>query len=105
MTFEYILIKDINDSLDDAKKLAGLLQDIKCKINLIPYNPSIYSEFDRPARENVDRFHEYLVSRYFTAIIRDSRGQDVGAACGQLGMSYMADREHSSNTAISTNEA
>ncbi|MEN6617609.1 MAG: hypothetical protein ABFD12_13715, partial [Syntrophorhabdus sp.] len=109
VTFEYILIKGVNDSLDDAKKLAGLLQDIKCKINLIPYNPSIYSKYERPAREQVDKFHEYLLDRYFTVIIRDSRGQDVGAACGQLGMSYMADRENSSsftqNTAIPGSEA
>jgi 23S rRNA (adenine2503-C2)-methyltransferase len=89
VTFEYILIKGINDSLDDAKRLADLLKDVKCKINLIPYNPSSYAEFERPEREQVDRFHQYLLDRYFTAIIRDSRGQDVGGACGQLGMGYL----------------
>ena len=90
ITFEYILIKGINDSLEDARRLADLLKDIKCKINLIPYNPSPYTEFERPDRSEVDRFHQYLLDRYFTAIIRDSRGQDVSAACGQLGMSYLA---------------
>ncbi|MHB8108912.1 MAG: 23S rRNA (adenine(2503)-C(2))-methyltransferase RlmN [Syntrophorhabdaceae bacterium] len=99
VTFEYILIKGINDSLNDAKRLADLLKDIKCKINLIPYNPSIYSEFERPARERVDKFHEYLVNRHFTTIIRDSRGEDVGAACGQLGMSYMTDNPNRTSAA------
>ncbi|MDD3847398.1 MAG: 23S rRNA (adenine(2503)-C(2))-methyltransferase RlmN [Syntrophorhabdaceae bacterium] len=89
ITFEYILIKGVNDSLDDARKLSELLKDIKCKINLIPYNPSSYTEFERPERERVDRFHQYLIDRYFTTIIRDSRGQDVGGACGQLGMGYL----------------
>ena len=89
ITFEYILIKGVNDSLDDAKRLADLLKDIKCKINLIPYNASPFTEFEAPERAQVDRFHQYLVDRYFTTIIRDSRGQDVSGACGQLGMSYL----------------
>ncbi|MBP1747852.1 MAG: rRNA ((2503)-C(2))-methyltransferase [Deltaproteobacteria bacterium] len=89
ITFEYILIKGINDSLEDARRLADLLKDIKCKINLIPYNASSYTEFERPDRSEIDRFHQYLFDRYFTVIIRDSRGQDVSAACGQLGMNYL----------------
>lgn len=89
ITFEYILIKGVNDSLNDAKKLTELLKDIKCKINLIPYNGSPYTEFEAPERTEVDKFHQYLVDRYFTTIIRDSRGQDVGGACGQLGMGYL----------------
>ncbi len=91
ITFEYILIKGVNDSLDDARKLADLLKDIKCKINLIPYNASSYTEFETPERAQVDRFHQYLIDRYFTTIIRDSRGQDVGGACGQLGMGYLGE--------------
>lgn len=91
ITFEYILIKGVNDSPEDARRLADLLKDVKCKINLIPYNASSYTDFERPDRTDIDRFHEYLLNRYFTVIIRDSRGQDVSAACGQLGMSYLAD--------------
>jgi 23S rRNA (adenine2503-C2)-methyltransferase len=89
ITFEYILIKGVNDSPDDARNLADLLKDVKCKINLIPYNPSPYTDFERPDKEAVDRFHQYLLDRYFTVFIRASRGQDVSAACGQLGMNYL----------------
>lgn len=91
VTFEYILIKGVNDSREDARRLADLLKDIKCKINLIPYNTSSYTEFERPERTEIDRFHQYLLDRYFTVIIRDSRGQDVSAACGQLGMHYLGE--------------
>ncbi len=89
ITFEYILIKGVNDSPADARRLADLLKDVKCKINLIPYNPSPYTDYERPDRDVIDRFHQYLLDRYFTVIIRESRGQDISAACGQLGMSYL----------------
>jgi 23S rRNA (adenine2503-C2)-methyltransferase len=93
VTFEYIIIKDFNDSLEDAQALAGLLKDMRCKINLIPYNESPYTEFLSPDRERVDRFHAFLLDRHFTAIIRDSRGQDVLGGCGQLGAGYLKARE------------
>jgi 23S rRNA (adenine2503-C2)-methyltransferase len=89
ITFEYVLIKGINDSLADAKRLAEILKGIKCKINLIPYNESPYIEFKTPDVESIEQFHEYLAGKYFTTIIRDSRGQDVAGACGQLGMRYL----------------
>jgi 23S rRNA (adenine2503-C2)-methyltransferase len=93
VTFEYILIKDFHDSLEDAEALAGLLKNIRCKINLISYNESPYTEFLSPDRERVDRFHAFLLDRHFTAIIRDSRGQDVLGGCGQLGAGYLKARE------------
>lgn len=89
VTFEYIIMKDINDSLEDAKSLAALLKNIRCKINLIPYNESPYTEFLSPDPERVDEFHAYLLDRHFTAIIRESRGRDVLGGCGQLGASYL----------------
>lgn len=99
ITFEYILIKGVNDSLEDARRLSDLLKGIKCKINLIPYNASSYTEFERPDRTDIDRFHQYLFDRYFTVIIRESRGQDVSAACGQLGMNYLDHaRSHTSSS-------
>lgn len=93
VTFEYILMKDINDSLEDARALAALLKGVRCKINLIPYNESPYTEFSTPDRERVDRFHAYLLERRFTAIVRDSRGGDVLGGCGQLGAGYLKDLE------------
>jgi 23S rRNA (adenine2503-C2)-methyltransferase len=89
VTFEYILMKDVNDSLEDARALAGLLSSVRCKINLIPYNESPYTEFATPDRERVDIFHSYLIERHFTTIIRDSRGGDVLGGCGQLGAGYL----------------
>ena len=89
ITFEYILIKGFNDSLDDAQQLVQLLTGVKCKINLIPFNESPYVEFKTPDTKAVNQFHDYLLQRHFTAIVRDSRGQDIGAACGQLGARYL----------------
>jgi 23S rRNA (adenine2503-C2)-methyltransferase len=84
ITFEYILIKGVNDSPEDARRLARLLQPIRCKVNLIPFNPHAGSEFARPAEEAIRAFQEILVRKHFTAIIRQSKGQDISAACGQL---------------------
>jgi 23S rRNA (adenine2503-C2)-methyltransferase len=89
ITFEYVLIKGFNDSLEDAHKLAELLAGVKCKINLIPFNESPYVEFRAPDERSVEQFHEYLLERHFTVIVRDSRGSDIGAACGQLGARYL----------------
>jgi 23S rRNA (adenine2503-C2)-methyltransferase len=84
VTFEYILIQGINDSLEDARRLARLLQPIRCKINLIPFNPHEGSEFQRPSEETIRAFQEILLRKHFTVIIRQSKGQDISAACGQL---------------------
>jgi len=84
ITFEYILIKGVNDSADDARRLARLLQPIRCKVNLIPFNPHEGSSFERPSEEAILAFQELLVRKHFTVIIRQSKGQDISAACGQL---------------------
>ncbi len=89
ITFEYVLLKGVNDSLDDAKRLAELLKGIKCKINLIPYNESPNIEFRTPEPASIQRFQSYLLGRHFTTIIRDSRGRDICGGCGQLGMRYL----------------
>jgi len=89
ITFEYVLIRGLNDSMEDARNLAELLAGVKCKINLIPFNESPYVEFRTPDERSVRQFHEYLLERNFTAIVRDSRGPDIGAACGQLGARYL----------------
>lgn len=89
VTFEYVMLKDINDALEDAQRLSVLLKGVKCKINLIPYNESPYLKFKAPDSIAVERFHEYLLNKHFTAIVRASRGQDIWGGCGQLGMRYL----------------
>jgi 23S rRNA (adenine2503-C2)-methyltransferase len=84
ITFEYILMKGINDSLADARRLARLLRPVKAKINLIPFNEHPGSEFMRPDANRIDQFQETLADHHYTAIVRHSKGQDIGAACGQL---------------------
>ncbi len=84
ITFEYILIKGVNDSEKDARRLAKLLQPIRCKINLIPYNPHDGSDYDRPSEEVMQAFYRILFDKNYTVIIRRSKGEDISAACGQL---------------------
>jgi 23S rRNA (adenine2503-C2)-methyltransferase len=84
ITFEYILIKGINDSTEDAERLAKLLRPIRCKVNLIPFNPHEGCDFKRPAEAVIQAFYDILFAKNFTVIIRRSKGQDISAACGQL---------------------
>lgn len=82
--FEYLVIKDVNDDLESAKKLIKLLNGFKAKVNLIPFNPHEESEFERPIKEKVQAFADYLYQRGIVATIRESKGIDISAACGQL---------------------
>lgn len=84
ITIEYVLLKGINDSIDDAKRLIKLLKGIPCKINLIPFNPFPGAKFQRPSDKVVDAFKSQLVKSHYTAMIRVSKGNDISAACGQL---------------------
>jgi 23S rRNA (adenine2503-C2)-methyltransferase len=84
ITFKYILIAGVNDSLAEARRLAKLLRPIRAKINLIPFNPHPGSEFQRPDEAAVLAFQKILIDSHYTAIIRRSKGQDIAAACGQL---------------------
>jgi 23S rRNA (adenine2503-C2)-methyltransferase len=81
---EYILLAGINDSDRDAKQLASILHGIRCKINLLPYNETETGEFLRPSQKRIDAFQQILWNAGFTVIMRSSRGDDIGAACGQL---------------------
>ncbi len=83
-TIEYVLLGGVNDSLEDAKRLAKLLSPHRYKINLIPYNPHDESPFKAPTREAVKSFQTYMLDNKFTAVLRKSRGEDILAACGQL---------------------
>lgn len=93
VTFEYVMLRGVNDSLEDARLLVELLRGIRCKVNLIPYNESPYSEFKTPDEQSVKEFQSYLIDRHFTTIVRDSRARDIGGGCGQLGMKYLEERQ------------
>jgi len=82
--FEYILIKDLNDSETDAELLAQKLKGIPCKINLLPYNESQALPFKRPPDDRIELFQNVLWKAGYTVMVRSSRGADISAACGQL---------------------
>ncbi|ROR01473.1 23S rRNA (adenine(2503)-C(2))-methyltransferase RlmN [Desulfosoma caldarium] len=84
ITFEYILLKGVNDRPEDARHLVKLLSHVRCKVNLIPFNPHPSLPFERPSEETVAAFQDILQQAHFTATIRQSRGADIRAACGQL---------------------
>ena len=84
ITFEYILIQGVNDTMADAKMLVKLLSPLKAKVNLIPFNGHDKSPFKRPDARQIQSFLQYLLDRNMTAIIRKSKGDDILAACGQL---------------------
>jgi len=84
ITIEYVMIRGVNDTLDDAKRLLRLISDIPNKVNLIPYNEHEGAPFRAPTQEAIDAFHRYLIDRHVTVITRQSRGGDISAACGQL---------------------
>lgn len=84
ITFEYVMLKEFNDSLEDAARLITLTRSIPSKINLIPFNEHPGSDFKRPSDETVSQFQKYLLDRGIFATVRISRGRDILAACGQL---------------------
>ncbi len=84
ITMEYVMLADFNDTQDDAVRVAKLLRGLKCKVNLIPFNPWPGSKYRRPTPQAVDRFAQALVDRGYTVTVRYSKGDDIGAACGQL---------------------
>ncbi len=84
LTFEYVMLDGVNDSEEDARRLVRLLRGIRCKINLIPFNATPDLP-DRPSpRERIEAFQQILCDAHLTATIRESRGQDIFAACGML---------------------
>ncbi|WP_022667995.1 23S rRNA (adenine(2503)-C(2))-methyltransferase RlmN [Desulfospira joergensenii] len=84
ITFEYILIRGVNDSDKDAQTLVRLLSPLRAKVNLIPFNQHPGCDFKRPDKERVSSFLQILLDRDMTAIVRKSKGDDILAACGQL---------------------
>ncbi len=84
ITFEYVMLKDINDSLEDAKLLVKLLQGIPAKINLIPFNPWPGTNYQCSDWEQIEKFADYVNAAGYASPIRTPRGRDILAACGQL---------------------
>mgnify|MGYP001037210877 CR=1 FL=1 len=84
VTFEYILIRGVNDSLNDANKLVKLLHPVRCKVNLIAYNEHEGSDFLPPDAATIKNFQQRLLDRGLLATLRASKGRDIDGACGQL---------------------
>lgn len=84
ITVEYLLIKDLNDTTNAAKELAEYLSDLKCNINLIPYNPTAENDYQRPSNNSIMKFKYLLEHSGKKVTVRLERGADIDAACGQL---------------------
>jgi 23S rRNA (adenine2503-C2)-methyltransferase len=84
ITFEYVMLKDVNDSLADAKTLVKLLKGIPAKINLIPFNPWPGTKYECSDWERIEKFSEYIFNAGYSSPVRTPRGRDIFAACGQL---------------------
>jgi 23S rRNA (adenine2503-C2)-methyltransferase len=83
-TIEYVLFRGINDSPDDTKRLMNLLEDLPCMINLLFFNPFPGCSYERPEEQRVFVMRDMLVNNGFVTVVRNSRGRDIHAACGQL---------------------
>ena len=85
ITLEYVLLGDMNDSLQDAKRLVELVRGLPCKVNLIPFNPHPDTPFKTPSEARIDAFQKHLIDHHVAVFRRQTRGRDEMAACGQLG--------------------
>ncbi|RPI46449.1 MAG: 23S rRNA (adenine(2503)-C(2))-methyltransferase RlmN [Betaproteobacteria bacterium] len=84
ITFEYALLKDVNDGPEHARELVSRVRDVPCKVNLIPFNPFEGSGFQRSSRDAVARFRDILMRADLMTTVRRTRGDKIDAACGQL---------------------
>jgi 23S rRNA (adenine2503-C2)-methyltransferase len=84
ITFEYVMLQDVNDTPEDARRLVRLLHGIRGKVNLLPLNEAAGIPFERPSDDRVNRFARILAEHGVTVSVRKSRGRDIRAACGQL---------------------
>jgi 23S rRNA (adenine2503-C2)-methyltransferase len=84
VTFEYVMLSGVNDSVADAQALIALVKDVPCKFNLIPFNPFPNSGYETSTRDQVRRFADVLMRAGFVTTTRKTRGEDIDAACGQL---------------------
>jgi len=94
ITFEYVLIKDVNDSPQDARRLVRLLSRIRCKVNLIPFNETEGLPYRQPNLATIETFRDILNRAQILNTVRWSKGRDIGAACGQLATPVAARGAH-----------
>ncbi len=100
ITFEYVMLKDVNDTEDDLNRLPSLIRDIPAKINLIPYNQNAGLGWFAPERETVATWQDRLLKKGITATIRWSKGDDIDAACGQLATAAREKQKKSAQIAV-----
>ncbi len=84
ITFEYVMLHEVNDSVQHALQLLELVRDVPCKFNLIPFNPFPNSGYQTSSPDNIRRFREVLLQQGYVVTTRKTRGDDIDAACGQL---------------------
>jgi len=84
ITFEYVMLKGVNDAEDDARRLVALIAEIPAKVNLIPFNPWPGAPFERSADSVIERFAAIVRDAGYPSPVRTPRGEDILAACGQL---------------------
>lgn len=84
VTFEYVMLKGVNDQIQHAEQLARLLSDVPSKVNLIPFNPFPMTQYERSSQATIDAFRDHLIAKGINTITRKTRGDDIDAACGQL---------------------
>jgi 23S rRNA (adenine2503-C2)-methyltransferase len=100
MTFEYILIDGVNDSLEQAHKLGAIARRLRAKVNLIPYNPVEGLPWKRPERDRCKMFQHTLQSHGITSTLRIEKGTDINAACGQLRLQHERSSDYKSAGAL-----
>ena len=93
LTFEYSLVKGVNDNLDEAKALTELIKDQHGHVNLIPVNPIKERDYVQSDRKSIEQFKNYLERHGINATVRREMGRDIGGACGQLRKSYLEEGE------------
>lgn len=84
VTFEYVMLDGVNDTVEHAKQLLDIVKDVPCKFNLIPFNPFPNSGYDTSKPDNIRRFRDILMQAGYIVTTRKTRGEDIDAACGQL---------------------
>ena len=94
VTFEYSLVKDVNDSVEDAKSLGKLLKGMLCHVNLIPVNEVKENSFKRSSQKTIENFEETLKNHGIEVTVRREMGSDINAACGQLRRSYIKSQDN-----------